>query len=80
MSQTDATLLPVGEGPRLIIYHQTHHLPDGGPNVSLLPLITRRTGITHVIIAAVHINEGPGNITLNDDPLTTSATTHFGQK
>lgn len=36
--------------------------------MSLLPLITQNTGVTHVIIAAIHLNEGPGNITLNDDP------------
>jgi hypothetical protein len=36
--------------------------------VSLLPLITNQTGVTHAIVAAIHLNEGPGNITLNDDP------------
>lgn len=36
--------------------------------MSLLPLITQNTGVTHVIVAAIHLNEGPGNITLNDDP------------
>ena len=62
------TLLPIGEGPRVILYHQTHHLPDNGPYVSLLPLITNHTGITHVIIAALHLNDTPGDITLNNDP------------
>ena len=33
--------------------------------MSLLPLLD--TGITHVIIAAFHINEDPAAITLNDD-------------
>lgn len=51
---------------RVVLYHQTHHLPGTGQNVSLLPLITNRTGITHIIVAALHLNEGPGNITLND--------------
>ena len=60
-------LLPRGQGPRVILYHQTYH-PDNGAYVSLLPLITNNTGITHIIIAAVHLNEGPGNIALNDDP------------
>lgn len=60
--------LPVTPVPRVIIYHQTHHAPNGGPSVSLLPLITCNTGITHVIVAAIHINEGPGNISLNDHP------------
>lgn len=54
--------------PRLVIYHQTLHQPNNGPPVSLLPLITNNTGVTHVIVAAIHVNEGPGNITLNDDP------------
>ena len=36
--------------------------------MSMLPLVENNTGATHVILAAIHINEGPGNITLNDDP------------
>lgn len=61
-------LPPPGTGPRVVLYHQTHHGPNDGPPVSLLPLIANNTGITHIIIAAIHINEGPGNITLNDHP------------
>ncbi|KAI7554052.1 family 18 chitinase glycoside hydrolase [Hortaea werneckii] len=53
---------------RVVLYHQTHHGPNNGPPVSLLPLITQNTGVTHVIVAAIHLNEGPGNITLNDHP------------
>lgn len=34
----------------------------------MLPLLRNSTGVTHVIIAAFHLNSGPGNITLNDDP------------
>jgi len=49
----------------LIVYHQTFHDPEGNYH-SLLPLLTNNTGITHVIIAAIHLNDGPGNITLND--------------
>ena len=67
MSPT-STLLPLGQGPKVVVYHQTHHR-DGQP-VSILPLITNQTGVTHVIVAAIHLNEGPGNITLNDDPPT----------
>lgn len=62
------TPLPTGQGPRVILYHQTHHAPNNGPPVSLLPLITQQTGVTHVIVAAIHLNEGSGNITLNDNP------------
>ncbi|GIZ39815.1 hypothetical protein CKM354_000318400 [Cercospora kikuchii] len=58
--------LPLGQGPRVIVYHQTHHGPNDGPPVSLLPLITNSTGVTHVIIAAIHINDKPEELTLND--------------
>ncbi|EON68128.1 hypothetical protein W97_07276 [Coniosporium apollinis CBS 100218] len=58
-------LLPLTSTPRLILYAQTHHTPSGTP-ISLLPLLTNPTGVTHVIVAAIHLNEGPGNITLND--------------
>ncbi|CAI6331823.1 unnamed protein product [Periconia digitata] len=58
-------LLPPNEGPRLIVYHQTIHDPAGNYH-SLLPLLTNNTGITHIIVAAIHLNDGPGNITLND--------------
>lgn len=56
-------LLPLSQGPRLIVYHQTFHDSEGNYH-SLLPLLI--TGVTHVIIAAIHLNDGPGNITLND--------------
>lgn len=62
------SLLPIDQGPRLILYHQTHHQPNNGPPVSLLPLITNQTGITHIILAAIHINEQPSALTLNDHP------------
>ncbi|KAL8947313.1 MAG: hypothetical protein Q9222_006390 [Ikaeria aurantiellina] len=60
--------------PRVVCYHQTHFNREG-EYVSLLPLLTEATdvvGITHLIIAATHLNEGPGNITLNDDPPNSS--------
>ncbi|KAH7119676.1 glycoside hydrolase superfamily [Dendryphion nanum] len=57
--------LPPNEGPRLIVYAQTFHDSSGNYH-SLLPLLTNNTGVTHVIIAAIHLNDGPGNITLND--------------
>ncbi|KAF1941701.1 Pkinase-domain-containing protein [Clathrospora elynae] len=58
-------LLPLTIGPRLIVYHQTFHDYEGNYQ-SLLPLLTNNTGVTHVIVAAIHLNDGPGNITLND--------------
>ncbi|KAF2148832.1 glycoside hydrolase family 18 protein [Myriangium duriaei CBS 260.36] len=54
--------------PRLVIYAQTHHTPEG-QTISLLPLLQQHTGVTHVIVAAVHLNDG-ANLTLNDDPDT----------
>lgn len=56
--------------PRVICYHQTHHNQDG-EYVSILPLLTEASdvvGITHLILAAIHLNHNPGDITLNDDP------------
>ncbi|KAK3058792.1 hypothetical protein LTR09_000357 [Extremus antarcticus] len=53
-----------------------HRLPPGASHIerhtedthlSLLPLIQQNTGITHVILAALHINGPDGDITLNDD-------------
>ncbi|KAF5867179.1 hypothetical protein ETB97_004100 [Aspergillus alliaceus] len=52
---------------RVICYHQTL-CPDRGQYVSALPLVHNNTGITHIIIAAFHLNAEPGHITLNDDP------------
>jgi hypothetical protein len=51
--------------PRLILYQQTHHDSANRP-VSLLPLVDIPQ-VTHVYIAAFHIN-GPGWIHLNDHP------------
>lgn len=54
--------------PRLIQYVQTFH-PENNDSghLSLLPLLKKNTGITHVILAAFHINGPNGDITLNDD-------------
>jgi hypothetical protein len=65
MMTSPPKLLPPSTGPRLIVYHQTYHDAAGNYH-SLLPLLTNNTGTTHVIVAALHLNEGPGNITLND--------------
>ncbi|KAF2472565.1 Pkinase-domain-containing protein [Lindgomyces ingoldianus] len=59
-------LLP-NQGPRVIVYAQTFH-DSAGNYHSLLPLITNNTGVTHVIIAAIHLNSDPSNLTLNDHP------------
>jgi hypothetical protein len=65
MTSSAPKLLLPSTGPRLIVYHQTIHDPQGNYH-SLLPLLTNNTGITHVIVAAIHLNDQPGHITLND--------------
>ncbi|KAF4549743.1 putative DNA damage-inducible protein [Elsinoe fawcettii] len=64
-------LPPTSHKPRLVIYHQTHHLGPPGSQVpvSLLPLLSPVPSVTHLIIAAIHLNPGH-NLTLNDDPDT----------
>lgn len=60
---------PSPHQPRVVCYHQTHY--HKGEFVSSLPIITECVdviGITHLIIAAIHLNDPPGNITLNNDP------------
>jgi len=52
--------------PRIITYHQTHF--HEGKLISILPLLTHHTAITHVILAAIHLNDPAGSIHLNDDP------------
>ncbi|KAL1981567.1 hypothetical protein VTN96DRAFT_2446 [Rasamsonia emersonii] len=52
---------------RIVCYHQTIVPRDRG-YVSMLPLVQNNTGVTHIILAAIHINARPGDITLNDDP------------
>jgi len=54
--------------PRLIVYAQTFTTQDHKP-ISLLPIITHKTKVTHVILASLHLHETPGEIRLNDAPL-----------
>lgn len=50
--------------PRIVIYYQTLHNPDDTP-CSILPLVTQpNIAVTHVNLAAIHLNDPPGNITL----------------
>ena len=51
--------------PRLVAYIQTFKDVNGGP-LPLLPLLNENTGVTHVLLSAVHLNEQYGDITLND--------------
>lgn len=58
---------PAYPNPRIIQYHQTHF--KDGQFISLLPILSEKPlAVTHVILAAIHINDRPGDITLNDDP------------
>ena len=54
--------------PRIVIYYQTHH-DRAGKLISALPLV-RQPGIsvTHLIVAAIHINSDHKALTLNDHP------------
>lgn len=54
------------ERHRVVCYHQT--ICADGQYVSMLPLIQNNTGVTHVILAAFHLNADPNHITLNNDP------------
>ncbi|RMJ15222.1 hypothetical protein CDV36_005127 [Fusarium kuroshium] len=49
---------------RIIFYHQTQYRDDR--YISILPALNPSSGVTHVIVAAIHLN-APDNITLNDD-------------
>ncbi|KAM0194300.1 hypothetical protein ACHAPA_005206 [Fusarium lateritium] len=49
---------------RIIFYHQTHYRDDR--YISLQPAILPGAGVTHVIVAAIHL-DSPERITLNDD-------------
>ncbi|RMZ75416.1 hypothetical protein DV738_g5506, partial [Chaetothyriales sp. CBS 135597] len=49
-----------------ICYFQTYHSPEG-EYISLAPLLANGSGVTHVILAAIHVNADPNDLRLNDD-------------
>lgn len=56
--------IPPPPTPRIVIYYQTLHTNDDIP-ISILPIITQPDiAVTHVNLAAIHLNDPPGNITL----------------
>ncbi|TGO47516.1 hypothetical protein BCON_0274g00030 [Botryotinia convoluta] len=58
--------VPIPTTSRIVIYYQTQHHPNG-KLCSILPIITKpNIVVTHVNVAAIHLNDPPGNITLND--------------
>jgi hypothetical protein len=65
IAQSDSTQRTefLSKGPRVICYHQTHY--HDGKFVSILPLL--ETSVTHIIVAAIHINSRD-HLTLNNDP------------
>ncbi|KAF5017583.1 hypothetical protein F66182_10473 [Fusarium sp. NRRL 66182] len=52
---------------RIIFYHQTQYKND--EYVSVLPALNPAAGVSHIIIAAIHLN-APDDIRLNDDIYT----------
>jgi hypothetical protein len=58
---------------------QTFRTTSGEP-LSLLPLITQKTSITHIYLAALHINSQPTAITLNDNPPSDEIYTQLWQE
>ncbi|KAJ1728193.1 hypothetical protein LPJ61_004166 [Coemansia biformis] len=56
-----------GRLPRLIVYYQTQHDGNTGKLIPVHPLVQSGAPLTHVIIAAIHINDDPNKITLNND-------------
>ncbi|KAK5993719.1 hypothetical protein PT974_07155 [Cladobotryum mycophilum] len=61
---------PTGDSslPRIVTYYQTLHDSSGKP-ISILPLLNEPgISITHVILAAIHVNEDPQRLHLNDHP------------
>jgi hypothetical protein len=71
---TAAWLLPVSvdgaadaaAGRRVVMYYQTQY--SDGAYVSPLGLTNNDTGLTDLVVAALHLN-GDGSVCLNDDPL-----------
>ncbi|KAK3325562.1 glycoside hydrolase superfamily [Apodospora peruviana] len=58
--------LPHQHVARIITYYQTHH-DSSGKHISVLPLLQKPgISLTHLIVAAIHLNEDPAALTLND--------------
>jgi len=67
-----AAALAVGGTPahaasthQVVVYYQTQY--DNGTYVSPLPLVQNNTGVTDVIVAAIHL-DSDGVVHLNDKP------------
>lgn len=65
--------------PRLVVYYQTTHDKAGMP-ISMLPLITQKNiSLTHLIVAAFHVNANRG-IHFNDYPPSHQRFSHVWQE
>lgn len=53
------------ENRRTVLYYQTQY--HQGEYVSPLPMLQRQSGLSDLIVGAIHVNETPGEIRLNDD-------------
>jgi chitinase len=65
LSLTLASPASAADSKRVVVYYQTQY--DGGNYVSPLGLTQNGTGVTDVVVAAVHLNSD-GTVHLNDDP------------
>ncbi|WP_344863226.1 glycosyl hydrolase family 18 protein [Amycolatopsis ultiminotia] len=63
-------------GRRVVVYYQTVY--DGDSYVSPLGLTQNDSGVTDVIVGAVHLNDG-ATMTLNDDPPSSEKFTQMWQ-
>ena len=60
-----------GSVPRLVQYVQSQYRENNeSARLSITPLLD--TGVTHVILAAMHQNSSPGNLTLNDNEINST--------
>ena len=68
-SSSNRTTTSPPSQPRVVVYFQTYHSPNDQSPISLLPLLTHHpTGLTHLILSALHLNSSSPYLTLNNDP------------
>jgi hypothetical protein len=67
-NDTDAHKNTGAQSRRLATYVQSFNTLAGG-NMSLLPIRDQQTHVTHAILAAIHIEDTPGVIHLNDNDI-----------
>jgi hypothetical protein len=70
-NDTDAHKNTDAQSRRLATYVQSFNTLAGG-NMSLLPIRDQQTHVTHAILAAIHVEDTPGVIHLNDNDIDSS--------